>query len=88
MLIKSVIRGFDQSLVKLIFTSAGLVCRRQNYRLALRIEGERRPPYAVIGVKPQFLHIRVLRTVQRGDTRAARRQAKCICDLLTLIVRN
>lgn len=85
MLIKSFVRGFDQPLVKLLFASAGLVRGHVNDGLAFRIEGERCPPHAV---KPQLLHIGVLRAFQRIDARAARRRAECFDDLLSLVVRN
>lgn len=59
-----------------------------DYRLAFRIEGERRPPNAVIGVKLQFLHIGVFRAFQRIDARAARRRAEGFDYGLMLMVRN
>ena len=55
----------DELLVEVLFTPAGFVASRKQDRLSIRIEGEGGPPFAIRSFKPQFLHIGVLRAIER-----------------------
>jgi hypothetical protein len=74
MTIEPRIRETDQALVKAPFLCSRLVAGHQDDRAAIRIEGERNTPYPLPGLKPKFLHVRVLGAVKRIHVRASKRR--------------
>ena len=65
MLIEPLIRNAQQIAIKAYLSGSALVSARQQDGLALWIEGVGYTPCASIGIKSQFLHIRVARSVER-----------------------
>ena len=61
-----------QTSVKPPLICASFVSSDQQDCPSTRIEGERDPPYAAIGVEPELLHIRVLRVTKRVHFRPAK----------------
>jgi hypothetical protein len=59
MLIVPLIRNAQQIALKAHLSGSALVTARQQDGFALRIEGVGYTPCASIGIKPQFLHVRV-----------------------------
>ena len=69
MLLESLIRLADESLIESWFTHSGLIARNQKNAASPRIECEGHSPYAARSAKAKFLHVGVARTVQRIDIR-------------------
>ncbi len=65
MLVKSSISYIDQITIEAALCNSALVSSHQKYGLALWIECKSNTPYAPIGIKTKFLHIRVARTLER-----------------------
>ncbi len=69
MLLESLIRLADESLIESWFTHSGLVAHNQKNAASPRIECEGHSPYAARSAKAKLLHVGVARTVQRIDFR-------------------
>ena len=63
------IRLGDQLAIKALFASARFIAAGQENRPPLRIEGKGHAPDAIRGVKPEFFHVGVTRTIERIGAR-------------------
>jgi hypothetical protein len=84
MLIKPLIRYANQITIKTHLCGSALVSYRQQDGLALWIEGVGNTPCASIGIKSQFLHVRVARALKRiciwpSEQRAILAEDYCGC---------
>ena len=66
MRLETVIGLADQPLVKSLFADPGFIPRNEQDCLALRVEGKGYSPFAISRTEPQFLHVRVVRVVERA----------------------
>jgi len=71
----------DQFAVEALFADAGFVAANQKQRAPLRIESKSDAPYSVCGVKPQLLHVRVPRAVERIDPGTAELRTELLKQL-------
>ena len=55
----------DEPFVKPFLVGAALVTRHEKHGLPVRVKGEGHAPYLALPAKPQFLHVGVLRSLQR-----------------------
>lgn len=62
----------DELLVEPSLVRAGFVSGDEYYRVASRIEGKRHTPDATPHSEAELFHVRVLRTVQRVDSRSSK----------------
>ena len=65
----------DQPSIECLFTPARFVPGYEQDCVALWIEGERNTPDASAGSESKFLHVRVLRVLQRVHLRPPQRRA-------------
>ncbi len=55
----------DEPLVKPLLVGTALVTGYEKYRLPVRVKGERYAPNLAVPSEPEFLHVDVLRSLQR-----------------------
>jgi len=72
------IRLCNQLPIKAFLASPRFVTANQKNGLPVRIEGESHSPYAIRGVKPELLHIRVTGAVEGICARPAQLRAKLL----------
>ena len=69
MLIKPIICDFDQIIIESFFIDPFLIPCCQQDRFSLRIESKGDPPYSVICIKSEFLHVCMFGVSQRINMR-------------------
>jgi len=89
MLFEPSISNFNQIAIKATLCNPAFVTSDQQDGLALRIKSKSYAPYASIGIKTKFLHIRVARTPERINLRPSKERSpfanvQCQCNQFAL----
>ena len=66
----------DEPFVKPLLVGTALVTGHEKHRLPVRVKGEGHAPYRSLPAEPQFLHVGVLRFLQRVDRGAPEARPK------------